>query len=103
MEHDLAKCVILVDFTKWGLVVDGNVHCFVVCVLFGEEQIVKRGNVVLYLALLSITYNAEKWEIEDWKPTIKYYDFFAQSTNEARVKQVFPFVKVVSFHRCSLC
>lgn len=57
----------------------------------------------IYLALLSITYNAEKWEIEDWKPTIKYYDFFAQSTNEARVKQVFPFVKVVSFNRCFIC
>lgn len=32
----------IVDFTKWGLVVDGNVHCFVVCVLFGEKVAKKK-------------------------------------------------------------
>lgn len=29
-----------------------------------------------------------------WKPSIKYFDFFAQSTKQSQVKQVFPFVKV---------
>lgn len=29
-----------------------------------------------------------------WKPSIKYFDFFAQSTKEGNVRQVFPFVKV---------
>jgi hypothetical protein len=38
LRYDATKCVIIVDFTKWGLVVDGNVHCFVMCVLFGEEM-----------------------------------------------------------------
>lgn len=39
LQYDSTKCVIIVDFTKWGLVVDGNVHCFVMCVLFGEEKL----------------------------------------------------------------
>lgn len=39
MRLDRTKCVIIVDFTKWGLVVDGNVHCFVVCVLFGQDKL----------------------------------------------------------------
>lgn len=39
MQLDRTKCVIIVDFTKWGLVVDGNVHCFVVCVLFGQDKL----------------------------------------------------------------
>lgn len=38
MKDDKTKCVIIVDFTKWGLVVNGNVHCFVVCVLFGDDS-----------------------------------------------------------------
>lgn len=38
LEFDATKCVIIVDFTKWGLVVNGNVHCFVMCVLFGEKK-----------------------------------------------------------------
>ena len=37
LQQDYSKCVIVVDFTKWGLVVNGNVHCFVVCVLYGER------------------------------------------------------------------
>ena len=39
LQYDKTKCVIIVDFTKWGLVVDGNVHCFVMCVLFGEKKL----------------------------------------------------------------
>ena len=69
-------------------------HCFVVCVLFGEEKIVKKG--IRFLFLVS-TYGLEEWELDDWKPSIRYYDFFAQSTDQARVKQVFPFVKVSRF------
>jgi hypothetical protein len=38
LETDFEKCIIIVDFTKWGMVIDGNVHCFVMCVLFGEEK-----------------------------------------------------------------
>lgn len=39
LQFDNEKCVIMVDFTKWGLVVNGNVHCFVMCVLFGEKKL----------------------------------------------------------------
>jgi len=39
LQFDATKCVIVVDFTKWGLVVNGNVHCFVMCVLFGEKKL----------------------------------------------------------------
>ncbi len=31
---------------------------------------------------------------KDWKPKVCYYDFYAQSTEKAPVKQVFPYVKV---------
>lgn len=94
LEHDLTKCVIIVDFTKWGLVVDGNVHCFVVCVLFRDKNEKKqskdeyRGIVICFIYLNAYFYDA------GWKPAIKYFDFFAQSTKENKVKQVFPFVKV---------
>lgn len=60
MEHDLTKCVVIVDFTKWGLVVDGNVHCFVVCVLYrNKDEKTKKSkeeycsmsiNVIFYLS-----------------------------------------------------
>jgi hypothetical protein len=88
MEKDLEKCVIIVDFTKWGMVINGNVHCFVVCVLFGEE---KTGILMLnhfYVCIIFLFAGLE------WKPSIKYFDFFGQSTKEGKVRQVFPFVKV---------
>jgi hypothetical protein len=44
--------VIIVDFTKWGLVVDGNVHCFVVCVLYGEELKEKKPKKPLGMMIL---------------------------------------------------
>lgn len=33
MKDDPTKCVIVVDFTKFGMVDEGNVHCFVVSLL----------------------------------------------------------------------
>ena len=34
MKDDPTKCVLVVDFTKFGMVDEGNVHCFVVSLLF---------------------------------------------------------------------
>ena len=99
LQFDTTKCVIIVDFTKWGLVVDGNVHCFVMCVLFGEpklpgSQFSLSNYFIIYLVYVEFYFSDERI----WKPTIKYYDFFAQSTEQKKVKQVFPFVKV-----CLVC
>lgn len=33
LKHDSKKVVLILDFTKFGQVDEGNVHCFVVCVL----------------------------------------------------------------------
>lgn len=46
--------MIIVDFTKWGLVVDGNVHCFVVCVLYGEELKEKKPKKPLGIMILLV-------------------------------------------------
>jgi len=62
----------MLDFTKFGQVDDGNVHCFVVALL-------SRGN--------------EAAKSAEWKPRIQYYDYLAQSTEKKPVKQVFPYVK----------
>ena len=86
LQHDNTKCVIIVDFTKWGLVVNGNVHCFVMCVLFGEE---KKPSMLLTCFVSDLIVDELRW-----KPSIKYFDFFAQSTKDNNVRQVFPFVKV---------
>lgn len=53
LEHDMEKCVIIVDFTKWGLVVNGNVHCFVVCVLFGVKDEKKKKSKDEYCGMLN--------------------------------------------------
>lgn len=37
LRFDSEKCVLIVDFTKWGMVDKGNVHCFVVSVLSQGE------------------------------------------------------------------
>jgi hypothetical protein len=31
---------------------------------------------------------------EQWKPAIRYYDYFVQCTDDVKVKQVFQYVKV---------
>lgn len=54
MQQDNTKCVIIVDFTKWGLVVDGNVHCFVVCILYNDNP-ENRGALDLNDAMLFLT------------------------------------------------
>lgn len=56
----------------------------------------KRKSQKLNIAVLSLVLfilNAYFYDA-GWKPAIKYFDFFAQSTKENKVKQVFPFVKV---------
>jgi hypothetical protein len=53
METNPKKCVIIVDFTKWGMVVDGNVHCFVMCVLFGEANEKKTTGMLFYMSSFS--------------------------------------------------
>ena len=44
MKEDPTKCVLVVDFTKFGMVDEGNVHCFVVSLLSsGSDESVKSG------------------------------------------------------------
>ena len=46
--------VIVLDFTKFGLVEDGNVHSFVVSLLSrGTEEAAKSGVYFIYLCFLS--------------------------------------------------
>lgn len=33
--------------------------------------------------------------VEAWKPSIQYFDYYVQSTDEEVVRQVFPYVKVL--------
>lgn len=89
---DKEKCVLIVDFTKFGIVDDGNVHCFIVTLLYGEP--VEKGEVFN----LGWNYINCQGEIREGLPSIKYFDFYAQSRDEQPVRQVFPFVKVCSFH-----
>lgn len=44
LKNDPAKVVIVLDFTKFGMVDEGNVHCFVVTLLSsGSDESVKSG------------------------------------------------------------
>jgi hypothetical protein len=56
LQFDLTKCVIIVDFTKWGLVVNGNVHCFVVCVLFGEPKLPSMSLILFFIYFIIFIY-----------------------------------------------
>jgi hypothetical protein len=40
MKDDPTKCVLVVDFTKFGMVDEGNVHCFVVSLLSSMSFVV---------------------------------------------------------------
>ena len=90
MKNDPAKVVIVLDFTKFGMVDEGNVHCFVVTLLSsGPDESVKSGisghsKILLFLSEL----------LENWKPATQYYDYVAQSSEKKPIKQVFPYVKV---------
>lgn len=111
MQHAPDTCVLIVDFTKWGLVDEGNVHCFVVCVLSGPGKYDgMRGSLLRvcstwtftanYLLHTTLHQNSIKfiWSLildGEWKPSIQYYDFVAQSTTKKPIKQVFPYVKVL--------
>lgn len=54
MKSDPTKVVIVLDFTKFGLVEDGNVHSFVVSLLSrGTEEAAKSGVYFIYLCFLS--------------------------------------------------
>jgi hypothetical protein len=68
------NCVIIVDFTKFTIVDDGSIQCFVISVL-------SQGEVI---------------DGVEWKPHILYYDFLAQNEKKKKitVKQTFPYVKV---------
>ena len=78
MKFNPDKCVIIVDFTKFTIIDDGSVQCFVVSVL-SQGKVIKG---------------------EEWKPHILYYDFLAQNEKKKKisVKQTFPYVKVQYFH-----
>jgi hypothetical protein len=69
------------------------VNCFVVAVVSGPGKKDKKG-ICLSLSLAT-------QELGMWKPTIRYYDFYAGTTKAKksdesvyRVKQIFPYVKV---------
>ena len=60
MKFNPDKCVIIVDFTKFTIIDDGSVQCFVVSVL-SQGKVIKG---------------------EEWKPHILYYDFFSHFEQE---------------------
>jgi hypothetical protein len=84
--------VIVLDFTKFGQVDEGNVHCFIVSVLSGNTN-TRTGFLYNYL----LQYFNLIFSDKDWKPKVCYYDYYAQSTEKAPVKQVFPYVKVYRY------
>src|SRR5690242_13212892 len=86
LRFDLEKCVLVVDFTKFGMVTEGNVHCFIVTILSGPGRLV-RGR------FLIMPFRYDSFCKGEWKPNIEYYDYYAQSRTDAPVKQVFPYVK----------
>lgn len=150
MKEDPTKCVLVVDFTKFGMVDEGNVHCFVVSLLssmtflctyslkllfrssrsiwwfwresiFHARRIFRRsGGYLIYFWIINAsqskgedesdqssqddTDGSEESEVSDeeseeeieaaWKPSIQYFDYYVQSTEEEVVRQVFPYVKV---------
>ena len=61
MKYDPSRCVIIVDFTKFTIIDDGSIQCFVVSVL-------SQGTV----------------NDDEWKPHILYYDFLAQNEKKER-------------------
>ena len=69
--------MIVLDFTKFTIVDDGSIQCFVVSIL-------SQGKVV---------------DGVEWKPYIDYYDFLAQNEKKKKitVKQTFPYVKVIFY------
>lgn len=75
MKFNPSKCVIIVDFTKFTIVDDGSIQCFVISILSQGEV---DGDV-------------------EWKPYIEYYDFLTQNEKKKKitVKQTFPYVKVL--------
>lgn len=81
--------VLVLDFTKFGMVDEGNVHCFVVTLLSsGSDESVKSGISSHWKILFLSEF------VENWKPTTQYYDYVAQSSDKKPIKQVFPYVKV---------
>lgn len=86
MKTDSKTVVIVLDFTKFGLVEMGNVHSFVVSLL-------SRGDYEAAMSGISISESYFNI-VADWKPKTQYYDYVAQSTDKKPVKQVFPYVKV---------
>lgn len=81
--------MIYVDFTKWGVVLEGGVNCLVVSVLYDDGKTFDRDGMSAFI------YFAARSLAGKWKPKIKYYDYYAQSQKKGyKVKQIFPYVKV---------
>lgn len=108
LRHNLKKCIIYLDFTKFTIVEDGSVNCFVVSILSGPGKVTKQ-------SMLQCLLSSQLVDI--WKPNITYYDFYAQCVKKEKkeksekgtasqqkgkddkekaykVKQIFPYVKV---------
>lgn len=90
LRNDQKKCVIVLDFTKFGIVDEGSTHCLVACVLSGPGRVNKYGLLIFIAQFADL--------VGIWKPSIKYYDYYAQSVKKetlgTKVKQTFPYVKV---------
>lgn len=43
LKTNLEKCLIYLDFTKWTIVEDGGVNCFVVTIVSGPGSTSKKG------------------------------------------------------------
>jgi hypothetical protein len=63
------------------------VHCFIVTLLYGDPE--DTEGIAAPKCRRSINF-----VVEGWTPRIRYFDFYAQSTEQEPVKQVFPYVKV---------
>lgn len=56
-----------------------------------EEEIESEGKLSPIISLPLSDFKA-------WKPSIQYFDYYVQSTEEEVVRQVFPYVKVLYSH-----
>lgn len=110
LENDTTTCVIVVDFTKFTIVTEGSVSCFVVALISHDDEMVAKDGMFESLIIILVSYCpiiiivvhlVFAKAVEEWKPRIDYYDYYAQCADEKPIRQTFPFVKVC-FHSISL-
>lgn len=115
LRKDSAKAVIVLDFTKFGIVDEGNVHCFVVAVLSrGTDEDAKSGKWRLFLTayLKSSSLISSRLEATDpilWLRCAEYWQTACEASLPVREGVIFLVVNLnVSFRlnvslRCWIC